>query len=133
MPYVNQAPNALWLSRRKPDRVTRLVQVPAHSIDPAETEGLVQCFRISDTDLSRRLLVKAHQQFARAVVVLLEPLSKLGRYGEKLWFHRVGACPGRQTGRKVELASHRIGFTRELMDRVMNGKSILSTSSLGRW
>ena len=49
---VNEAPDAPWLSRRETNCVTRLVQVPAYSIDPAETESLVQGFRVSDALLS---------------------------------------------------------------------------------
>ena len=45
----------------------------------------------------------------------------------------LGAPPGTHVGRKEESASHRIGTIIELIERVMNGRSIFANSSLGRW
>jgi hypothetical protein len=45
----------------------------------------------------------------------------------------VGALPGSHAGRKVESASQRTGAIIELIDFVMNLKSILVASSLVRW
>ena len=103
---IDVAPDASWLSRRKALHITCLVQLLAHPIDPAETESLVQRLRICDALLSRRLLVEPDQQLTGGVVVLLEPLAKLGGRTEELWFHRLGSFPGSQAGRKFELASH---------------------------
>ena len=132
MPHVHQAPDALRFAWRETDRVTRVVKVTPDTVDPTETERLIQCFGICNALLSRGFLMKSDQQFGRAVVAVFEPLTKLRSRAEKLWFHRVGACPGNHAGRKVELASHSIGFTSELIERVINGKSILLISSLGR-
>src|SRR5688572_7127215 len=88
MPDVDVAPDAPWLPRCETNRVTRLVETPSHAVDPAVTERFVECLWIGDALLAGVFLVKADQQFTRAVVVFLEPLAKQPRRTEKLWLHR---------------------------------------------
>src|SRR5215213_2021833 len=131
MPDIYQAPNALWLPRRKALHVTCFIEALPHAVDPAETKSFVQSLGVSDAFFAGRLLRKPNGQCSGAVVVLLGRLPECGGRSEELRFHRVGACPGSQAGRNFELANHWIGLTSEFSDWVMKGKSILLTSSLG--
>jgi hypothetical protein len=56
--YVDIAPDASWLSRRKTNRVTGFVQIFSDAVDPAEAERLVQCFRVADAFLAEDFLWK---------------------------------------------------------------------------
>src|SRR3982751_2147806 len=58
--HVDETPDALWLSRRETDRITRFVEIATHAVDPAETERLIQRFGVGDALLSRRFLMKAN-------------------------------------------------------------------------
>jgi hypothetical protein len=64
-----------------------LLETPAHTVDPSETERLVKCLWIGDALLAGVFLVKANLQLVSTIVVLLQPLTKLLGRTEKLRFH----------------------------------------------
>ena len=90
MPHVYETPDAARLSRREANRVTRFIEVATNAVDPAETERLIECFRISHALFARALLVKANEEFFLVRMVLLQPLPEVCLRAKELWFHSKG-------------------------------------------
>src|SRR5205085_3990361 len=74
---VDRAPDARLSSRTEADRVAVLIETLAHSIDPAEAEGLIDGLLPRDRRLARSLFVEADQKLGLLVVILLEPFPEL--------------------------------------------------------
>ena len=75
--HIDVTPDAPRLSRREALHIACVIQVPAHAVDPAKAERLVERFCISDALLAGRFLVETDQQLGSAIVVSLKPLAKL--------------------------------------------------------
>jgi hypothetical protein len=75
---IDHAPDAVRLAGGEADGVTALIKASANAINPAETEGLIQRFRIGDAALSGILPVEADEELARCTVVLLKPGPECG-------------------------------------------------------
>ena len=83
MADVDVAPDALWLSRRKPDREAVVVELLSYAVDPAAAEDFVERLRVGDATLARVFPVKADSQLVGARVILLQPaLERVGRTKE---------------------------------------------------
>lgn len=85
---IHCTPGARGLSRCKAYHVTVSVQRLSEPVDPAEAERLINRFRPGNARLAGPLLMKPHPEFRYRRIVLLQPLPKGGRCGEKGWFNR---------------------------------------------
>src|SRR6185295_6434381 len=94
MRQFDLAPVALRLARREAHAEARLVEAAPHPVDPAEAERLVERLLVGEPG-ARAGLGEAHEQLARAVVVLRQPLAEGGGGGEGARAHALHRSAGR--------------------------------------
>jgi hypothetical protein len=84
---IDAAPDAAGPARAKADGVTVFVDTPADTVDPAETERLINRLGPGNASLAGALLVVTDQQLIICSVMLRQPLAKPGRRIKELGLH----------------------------------------------
>ena len=87
---IDRAPGAGGPARSEANHVAGFIDAFSNAVDPAEAQGNLYGFGPGNTWLAGILFVKAHEKFAKLVVMRFEPCAEIGWRREECWFWRHG-------------------------------------------